>query len=170
MKTISYDMKSLNRKTLELKKCPFCQTELSVSELEHSDDGRLFIERTNSPVVTTFGVQCPACGWWAVRERHLDHDMYNPLVSDIVVMADVLLEGARPSKGAVAWAEVVADKACWQGAEDIPAKEAVLLFGTAQMLLPNAEAFSKEAMLDKLKSMGPILFPIGVILLFALFS
>ena len=169
MKTISYDIISLSRKTLVLNKCLHCQAELLVNELEHSDDAKTFIDNTDNPEVSTLGVQCPDCGWWAVRERCLDKDMYDPPVADIIIMDASDPGGSKAIKGAAPWDNVIADKAHWDRAEVIPSKDAVLLFGTAQMLLPNPGTFSRDAMLDKLKSLAPILFPIIVILLFALF-
>jgi len=141
-----------------------------LNSYDHSNNAKAFIKKTGNPEVTTLGVQCLDCGWWAVRERHLDNDMYDPPVADTIIMDDSGAGGSKGIKDAAPWDKVLTDTSYWNCAEVIPSKDAVLLFGTAQMLLPNPESFTSEAVFDKLKSILPILFPVAVILLFAFFS
>jgi len=46
--------------------------------------------------------------------------------------------------------------------------EAVQLFGTAQMLLPNMGGSFKKGVFDKVKSLAPIFIPILIIILIGL--
>ncbi|TLS66149.1 hypothetical protein FEF65_11190 [Mariprofundus erugo] len=174
MQTVCFDIIALNRKQLTLNKCPCCQAELDSRELEPSSASAAFCRQAGKPLVTTSLSTCNGCGWWAVRELREDHAMYHPPVEEWLVMdASKMTEPsphARKSKDCTApWEKVLADEGFWAPAVAIPSKDAVLLFGAAQMLLPKLTTPSKDAVGDKIRFLAPILFPLLVILLIALF-
>ncbi|PIW47489.1 MAG: hypothetical protein COW18_08855 [Zetaproteobacteria bacterium CG12_big_fil_rev_8_21_14_0_65_54_13] len=177
MQTICYDIISLKRKKLTLKKCQYCNSDLQTHAVDHSADSRAFDEKTEQALVTTTAVACPHCGWWAVRELREDVALYSPAVEELIVMDASKTVSAKPAPRAPAveksgpppWEKVVADTAYWAKPETIPSREAVLLFGTAQMLLPNIGSGSGAAAWEKLKSYAPVLYPILIIAFIALF-
>jgi len=176
MQTICYDIISLKRKKLTLKKCQFCNSDLQTHAVDHSVDSRAFDEKTEQAVITTTAVSCPHCGWWAVRELREDLALYSPPVEEFIVMDTSKTVSAKPAARATPvqsapppWEKILADTACWAKPETIPSREAVLLFGSAQMLLPNIGGASREAVWDKLKSYAPVLYPILIIIFIALF-
>jgi len=167
MKPICYDISSLIRKKPELKTCPSCQAILNHREVEHSRASRAFEEKASQPVVSTCFHHCPDCGWWAVRELRADHELYDPPVEEFIVL-DAVKNSASGCKGDAALLErILADNGCWKNPVPIPSTDAIELFGSAQMLLPNLSTPSRDAVFDRVKSIAPILLPILFIILIA---
>ncbi len=173
MKTVCYDLTSLNRKNLELKRCPYCHAALQSSEKEHSAAAQTFCQEASAPAVSTQLIECSECAWWLIREQRRDEELYAPLVDDLIVMEAFQKDPLKPrkalAKGQTAvWEKVLSDPSYWMNAEPTPSVEAVQLFGTAQMLLPNIGGASREDVADKLKSLAPVLVPILIIILIGL--
>ncbi len=175
MKTICYDIISLNRKKLELKRCPSCHAGLKVREVDHSEASRSFYQKASKPVISTNLIECPDCGWWAVRELRLDNELYYPPVEEFIVMDASNINFDKPDfcmalehDGPVSWEQVLIDKEYWKNCELISSRDAVQLFGSAQMLLPNITRSSGKDVFSRVKSLAPVLFPILVIILIGL--
>ncbi|MDX8407121.1 MAG: hypothetical protein R8L58_01925 [Mariprofundaceae bacterium] len=103
----------------------------------------------------------------------MDNELYAPLLEDVIVMEAFREDPPKPRKalpkgGTAAWQHALSDASCWLKAEPTPSVEAVQLFGTAQMLLPNLGGASREDMVEKLKSLAPVLIPILIIILIGL--
>jgi len=174
MKTVCYDIISFNRKKLELKKCPYCHADLRTREVDHSAASREFYQNASKPVVSTRLIACPDCSWWAVRELRLDNELYYPPVEEFIVMG-AKIDSDKPEACAVSdqsgssrWERVLTDKACWENCEVMSSRDAVQLFGSAQMLLPKISGISGKDVFDRIKSLAPVLFPILVIILIGL--
>jgi len=174
METVCYDIITLNRKKLVFKKCLYCQSDLKTRQVDHSEASRAFTQTAAKPVISTHLTECPYCGWWAVRELREDNALYSPPVEEFIVMdasktvsAKPAPRGMLPQNAPAPWEQVLTNKAYWAKSEPIPSRHAVELFGTAQMLLPKGP--SREAVLDRLKSYAPVLYPILIIIFIALF-
>jgi len=173
MKTICYDLVSLHRKQLELNICPCCRAKLESREVAPAKASQVFAEQAAKPEIVTHYIGCPACAWWAIREQRLDHGLYHPPVQDLIVMEAGWRDAAQTvvkRNTETVIEQMLGNQACWLDAEVIPSRDAVELFGTVQMLMPGTGMPDKSVLMDKLKSAAPVLFPIVVILLFALFS
>jgi len=173
MKTVCYDLTSLNKENLELKRCPYCHSDLQTQEIEPSAASHAFHREASKPVISTHLTECSQCNWWLVREQRLDHELYAPLVEDLIVMEAFKKDPPKPrkalAKGSTApWEHVLSDTLYWANAEPTPSVEAVQLFGTAQMLLPNMGRGFKKSLFDKVKSLAPVLIPILIIILIGL--
>ncbi|MDQ6965408.1 MAG: hypothetical protein Q9M23_00605 [Mariprofundaceae bacterium] len=173
MKTICYDHTSLNKASLELKRCPYCHSVVQTRETEPSAASHAFQQRASKPVVSTHLSECSQCAWWLVREQRLDHELYVPLLEDLIVMEAFQKDPLKPRKtsdkaGTAPWEQVLSDTSYWANAEPTPPVEAVQLFGTAQMLLPNMGSGFKKGVFAKLKSLAPVLIPILIIILIGL--
>jgi len=164
-----YDISSLIRKKLELKTCPSCQAGLARREVEHSQASVVFKQNASVPVISTYLSQCQDCGWWAVRELRADDALYYPPVEAFIVM-DASMQGTgKRENDAEPWLQVLADKTYWENAVPIQSSEAIEIFGSAQMLLPQLNSLSGQGVFDKIKAIAPILFPILVIIGIAFF-
>jgi len=175
MKTICYDIISFNRKKLELKKCPDCHAYLKTREVDHSEASQVFFQKASIPVVSTNLIACPDCGWWAVRELRLDNELYYPPVEEFMVMDASKIDSDKPGVratsgqgGSTPWEQVLTDKAYWSNCEVMSSRDAVELFGSAQMLLPKMTNLSGKNVFSRIKSLAPVLFPILVIILIGL--
>ncbi|MDQ6993509.1 MAG: hypothetical protein Q9M31_08535 [Mariprofundus sp.] len=168
MQTICYDIISLHRKNLVLNECPHCHETLLLHEVDHSTASLAFCQQAALPEVFTEAFQCPGCGWWAVRELCSDNDLYHPPVQEFIVMRDDHCKAPLRRDEPDQWDDILNDHSLWEHPEVIPSKQAVFLFGTKQLLLPKLAAISKDGLLDRVKGMAPILFPLIVILLIAL--
>lgn len=174
METVCYDIITLNRKQLILEKCPYCQAEMMSRALTPSGASRNFCQQAEKPRITTTLHECSGCGWWAVRELREDHAMYHPPVEEFMVMdasrMDEAAQHVKKSKDCAApWEKVLADDTFWSPCIVIPSRDAVLLFGAGQMLLPKLTAPSGEEIRERIRFLAPILFPLVVILLIAVF-
>ncbi len=172
MKTICYDIISFNRKKLELKKCPYCYSELKTRDVDHSEASREFFQKASMPVISTNSIECHDCGWWAVRELRLDNELYYPPVEEFIVMDASKIDSDKPGflatseqNGFAPWEQVLTDKAYWSNCVVMSSRDAVELFGSAQMLLPKTKNLSGKVVFNRIKSLAPVLFPILVIIL-----
>jgi len=173
MKTVCYDLTSLNKETLELKRCPYCHSDVQTRETESSAASHAFHQTACKPVVSTHLSECSQCDWWLVREQRLDQELYVPLLEDLIVMEAFTKDPPKPrktsGKGSTApWEQVLSDASFWANAGPTPSLEAVQLFGTAQMLLPNMGSGFKKGVFNKAKSLAPVLIPILIIILIGL--
>ncbi|MDQ6982955.1 MAG: hypothetical protein Q9M08_08155 [Mariprofundus sp.] len=175
MKTICYDIISFNRKKLELKKCPDCHSNLKTCDLDHSEASRVFCQKASMPVISTKLIECSDCGWWAVRELRLDNELYYPPVEEFIVMDASKIDSDKPGfrtvskqDGPAPWEQVLTDKVYWGNCEIMSSRDAVELFGSAQMLLPKISGISGKGVVNRVKSFAPVLFPILVIILIGL--
>ncbi len=173
MNTVCYDIISLHRKNLELKQCPYCHSDLETRAVGPSAASQAFGQEAARAEISTNLSECTQCVWWALREQRFDEELYAPLVEDLIVMEAFQKEPLRPRKAlpkgtTAAWERVLSDTSYWQNAEPTPPVEAVQLFGTAQMLLPNIGGASKADVLDKFKSLAPVSIPILIIILIGL--
>ncbi|MDQ6965434.1 MAG: hypothetical protein Q9M23_00745, partial [Mariprofundaceae bacterium] len=114
--------------------------------------------------------ECSQCVWWLVREQRLDRELYVPLVDDLIVMEAFKKDPPKPRKAlakasTAPWERVLSDTSYWANAEPTSSLEAVQLFGTAQMLLPNMGSGFMKGVFDKAKSLAPVLIPILIIIL-----
>ncbi|MDQ7000020.1 MAG: hypothetical protein Q9M12_03925 [Mariprofundus sp.] len=66
------------------------------------------------------------------------------------------------------WELVLTDKAYWSNCEVMSSRDAVELFGSAQMLLPKISEISGTDVFNRITSLAPVLFPILVIILIGL--
>lgn len=174
MKTVCFNIMSLSRKKLELKRCPSCYSALTTREVDHSGASRAFYQTATTPVIITSLAECPQCGWWAIREQRLDDASYYPptedfIITDASIKEDAVANDAPSQKHSVTWEKVLADKTYWANAEAISSRDAVQLFGPAEMLMPKIGLPSREVVLDRVKSLAPILFPILILILIAIF-
>lgn len=169
MKTVCFNIMSLSRKKLELKRCPSCYTALTAREVGHSEASHTFYQAATTPVIITSLTECPQCGWWAIREQRLDDASYYPptedfIITDASIKEDAVADEARSQQHSVTWEKVLAEKTYWTNAEAISSRDAVQLFGPAEMLMPKIALPSREVMLDRAKSLAPILFPILILI------
>jgi len=169
MKTVCYDISSLIRKKLTLKKCPSCRMGLTSRAVEGSPAAGAFERNASVPVISTFLSQCSGCGWWAVRELHSDDALYDPPVEAFIVVGDATQGASRQGGHAAPWERVLADPKYWKHPVPIQSTDAIKLFGSAQMLLPNINSISGQAVFDRIKSVAPILFPVLVVIGIAVF-
>ena len=179
MKTVCYDIISLANKQPELKTCPRCESELHMEPVQASQDAAAFMQQAGQAEVVTELARCKACDWWAVRERRMDHALYHPPVADLIVLEASGLQVEQPAAKrnrkaragkAAPWQCVLDDTICWKAPQVISSAEAVQLFGSAQMLLPKLAMPPANAIVERLKSMLPILLPLLVIALIVWFS
>jgi len=168
MKIICYDISSLIRKKLALKKCPSCQASLKSRAVEHSQASHAFEQKVSVPVISTCLNQCPDCGWWALRELRADDELYDPPVEEFIVMG-TSEKGAARLRDAASWEQILADEVYWENPVPIQSTDAIELFGSAQMLFPNIRSLSRQGVFDRIKSVAPILFPILLIIVIAVF-
>jgi len=170
MNTVCYDLTSLNRAKLVLKRCPYCHSELHTRDVEPSAASQVFHQKASRPEISTHLAECSQCAWWVLREQRRDQEHYAPLVEDLMVMEAFQKEPLKPrkalAKSAIApWERALGDASLWENVEPTPPVEAVQLFGTAQMLLPNIVNASREDVFNKVKSLAPYLIPILIIIL-----
>jgi len=174
MKTICYDIISFNRKKLQLKKCPHCHADLNTRDVDHSEASRKFYQKASRPVISTHAITCPDCGWWAVRELRLDNELYYPPVEEFIVMDASGIDSDKSGfhtaeqSDPAPWERVLADKAYWSNCQAMSSRDAVELFGSAQMLLPKISGISGKDVSNRVKSLAPVLFPILIIILIGL--
>jgi len=169
METVCYELTSLNRVSLEFKRCPYCHCELKTLETGPSEASQAFSQQASKPAVSTHLTECVRCDWWVVREQRLDHALYSPLLEDLIVMEAFKKEPLKPrqalAKGVTArWELVLSDTSYWANSVPTPSIDAVQLFGTAQMLLPRIGGASRADVLDRVKSLAPVLIPILIII------
>jgi len=167
VKTVCYDIISLHKKNLALKKCPSCHADLHSREVDHSQASDEFCHTASTPVISTHLITCTHCDWWAVREQREDRELYYPPVQDIIMMAAGNIDSDKPERHPPE--EQILNQACWANPDPIPPTLAVQLFGTAQMLLPAITRSSGTDIWDKVKSAAPILLPVLFIILVAIF-
>ena len=175
MKTVCFNIISLSRKKLQLKRCPSCYNALTTREVDQSQASQAFYETATTPVIITSLAECPKCGWWAIREQRLDDASYSPLTEDLIITdasikEDVRADESPSQKHSVTWKAVLADKTYWANEETISSRDAVQLFGPTEMLMPKIAIPSREVLLEKLKSLAVILFPILIFILIAIYS
>ncbi len=168
MNIVCYDISSLIRKNLVLKTCPSCHADIETRDVEPSQASRAFDQQASKPVISTSLSQCPDCGWWAVRELRSDDALYHPPVEAFVVVA-AKQEGGKRGNKSVTWEQVLTDEAYWKNPNPMQSTEAIALFGSAQMLLPNISSLSGQDIFDRMKSAAPIVLPILFIILIAIF-
>jgi len=169
MKIVCYDISSLIRKKLALKKCPCCQVSLTSCAIESSQASRPFEQNASVPVISTYLMQCPDCSWWAVRELRSDDALYDPPVEEFIVMQAFKKNTGKGENDSAPWEQVLADQKHWKKSVPIQSSDAIELFGSAQMLLPNINSISGQDVFDRMKSVAPILFPILVVIGIAVF-
>jgi len=169
MKNGCYDISSLIRKKLTLKKCPDCQMGLTSRAIEHSQASRTFEQNAAVPVISTSLGQCADCGWWAVRELRSDDALYDPPVEEFIVIGDAKQAAVGAKGDAVPWERVLAGQQYWKHPVPIQSTDAIKLFGSAQILLPNIDSVSGQDVLERIKSAAPILFPVLVVIGIAVF-
>jgi len=169
MKIVCYDISSLIRKGLALKKCPCCQVSLTSRAMKCSQASRAFEQSASDPVISTYLIECPDCSWWAVRELRSDDALYNPPVEEFIVMQAFKKNTGKRENDSAPWEQVLADQKHWKNPVAIQSTDAIELFGSAQMLLPNMNSISGQDVFDRLKSVAPILFPILVVIGIAVF-
>jgi len=164
-----YDISSLIRKKLELKTCPSCQASLTIREVECSQASAVFKQNASDPVISTNLNQCPDCGWWAVSELRADDALYYPPDESFIVVDASRQSAGKRQDEAEPWRQVLADKTYWENADPIQSSDAIELFGSAQMLLPQLNNFSGQDIFDRIKAAAPIVLPILVIIGIAFF-
>jgi len=169
MKIVCYDISSLIRKKLVLKTCPSCHADLETRDMEPSQASLAFQQQVSKPAISTSLSQCPDCGWWAVRELRSDDALYYPPVEAFVLVGAVKQGGGKRKKESAPWEQVLAEEVYWQGPIPIQSTQAIELFGSAQILLPNISSLSGSNMLDRMKSAAPIVLPILFFILIAIF-
>jgi hypothetical protein len=169
MKIVCYDISSLIRKKLALKKCPCCQGRLTSRVMECSQASRAFEQSASDPVISTYLFQCPDCSWWAVRELRSDDALYDPPVEEFIVMQAFKKNMGKRERDAEPWKQVLADQKHWKKPAPIQSADAIELFGSTQMLLPDINSISGQDVFDRIKSVAPILFPILVVIGIAVF-
>jgi len=169
MNIVCYDISSLIRKNLVLKTCPSCHADIETRDVEPSQASRAFDQQASKPVISTSLSQCPDCGWWAVRELRSDDALYHPPVESFILVGAVKQGGGKRKKESAPWEQVLADKVYWKNTEPMQSTQAIELFGSAQMLLPNVSSVSGHDVFDKIKSAAPIVLPILFIILIAIF-
>ena len=170
MKIVCYDISSLIRKKLVLKTCPSCHADLATRDMEPSQASRAFQEQVSKPAISTSLGQCPDCGWWAVRELRSDDALYYPPVEAFILVDARKQGGGKRKKESAPWERVLADEVYWQCPVTIQSTQAIELFGSAQMLLPDISSVSGSNVFDRMKSAAPIVLPILLIMLIAFFS
>jgi len=183
MKTICYDIISLHRQNLVLKNCPSCQSVLEAREVEPSQASRVFCQKAAKPVISTHAISCARCGWWVVREQRYDDALHHSLLEDFIVIDRSIQDSSRlnahnlnkarknlANRKSDTWKKILADQVFWEPSSPMSSTEAVQFFGPAQMLLPDVGSISIADVMDKLKALAPIIFPIVVIILFIIFS